>query len=226
MFAFDTFFIIFKIMKKYFFISNRQSGKTHLSVYEFLKDPAKSLLITYNNRSKADLIDLDLVPDIFKNHIICPSDFTEIESKKHIERIIYDEYFFLDVQTRSELINNISGLNLKELFCFSTPKILYDKQIFSFVKEIKKYNRNVSLEDYLNKEELLIELNDLNIKTKNQIANELWDLYYNHITDPETIIIHNKFFYNDKIYNLENVSYFPDIDRELTELKGEFIRQA
>jgi hypothetical protein len=51
------------------------------------------------------------------------------------------------------------------------------------------------------------------------------DLYYNHITDPDTVIIHNKGFYNQRIYKLENVSYFPDVDRELTELKGEFIRE-
>jgi len=108
--------------------------------------------------------------------------------------------------------------------CFSTPSKLYDKNVLDFVTQVKKDKRILIVEEYMSKNQLLIEINDLKIKTSAQLHNEIWDLYYNYLTDPETKIIHDKFFYNERIFNLENVSYFPDIERELTELKGEFIK--
>lgn len=213
-------------MKKYFFISNRQSGKTHYAIYEFIKDPEKTFLIVCDQKMKNHVIELEVIPEKYTSQIITPQELSKAIKNKNIERIIYDEYLYLEVRERSEIINNISNLKLNEIFCFSTPRKLYDQEIFEFVKGVKRENRFLILEEFLNKKELLIELNDLRIKSKNQLTNEIWDLYYNHITDPETVIIHNKFFYNQKIFNLDNVSYFPDIDRELAELKGEFIKQA
>lgn len=213
-------------MKKYFFISNRQSGKTHYAIYEFIKDPEKAFLIVCDQKMKNHVIELDVIPEKYTSQIITPKELNKAIKNKNIERIIYDEYLYLEVWDRSEIINNISNLKLNEIFCFSTPRKLYDQEIFEFVKGVKRENRFLILEEFLNKKELLIELNDLRIKSKNQLTNEIWDLYYNHITDPETVIIHNKFFYNQKIFNLDNVSYFPDLERELAELKGEFIKQA
>lgn len=212
-------------MKKYFFLSNRQSGKTRYAIYELLKEPEKTLLIVGNNKMRNHLIELETIPLNYLKRIIIPEELSNaIQNNNGIERIIYDEYLYLNVKTRSEIINKISNLNLNEIFCFSTPNQLYDSEIYDFVKKVKKDNRFLVLDEFLNKKELLIELNDLKIKTRNQITNDIWELYYNHITDPETVIIHNKFFYNEKIYNLENVSYFPDLDRELAELKGQFIK--
>ena len=59
-------------------------------------------------------------------------------------------------------------------------------------------------------------------KTSSEIKVELFELYNNFITDPDTKIIHDKFFYNMNVYNLNNVSYFPDVEREKSELRGEF----
>jgi len=210
-------------MKKYFFISNRQSGKTHLAVYEFLKDPNNSLIIVPNFHQLKEIIDLDVVPDIFLYRIIsCQSKnvFRGLKAKK----IIFDDYLMIDVVKRSELYIEYSSLNPEEIFCFSTPNKVYDSSMFNFVRSVKKDNRSLVVEEFLNKSELLIEINDLNLKSKTQLKNEIWDLYYNHITDHDIKIIHDKYFYNDKLFKLNNVSYFPDVDKELTELRGEYLK--
>ncbi len=211
-------------MNKYFFISNRQSGKTHLAIYEFLKNPEESIMIVNNHKQIRNIIDLELIPDQFISKLYS-SELNNVFRGLKSKRVIFDDYLQIDTIKRSELYNDISYINPEEIFCFSTPNKIYESKMFNFVKEIKIDKRFIAVEEYLERSELLIEMNDIKIKTQNQIKNEIMDLYYNHITDPDTVIIHNKGFYNQRIYKLENVSYFPDVDRELTELKGEFIRE-
>lgn len=211
-------------MKKYLFISNRQSGKTRLSVYEFLKDPENSFLILPNREQIKSVINLEIISDNFLNRIFFCDEFnSKIRGFRiKVKRIIWDDYLMSDTTIRSEMDNNFHLLGVEEIYCFSTPSKIYDKKILDFVKEIKKDKRILNIEEYINTNQLLIEMNDLKIKSSAQINNEILDLYYNYLTDPDTKIIHNKVFYNEKIYRLENVSYFPDTDRELTELKGKY----
>jgi hypothetical protein len=210
-------------MNKYFFISNRQSGKTHLAIYEFLKNPEESILVVQNYKQIKHIIDKDLIPDNFIEKIISVGSENNLRGFK-AKRIIFDDYLQIDTIKRSELYIDTSIIDPEELFCFSTPNKIYESKMFNFVRGVKLEKKFIEVEDYLTKNELLLEMNDLEIKTQSQIKNEILDLYYNHITDPDTIIIHNKGFYNERIYKLENVSYFPDIDRELTELKGKYLR--
>lgn len=211
-------------MKKYFFISNRQSGKTHLAIYEFLKEPENSLLIVYDNKQIKNIIDKKIIPDKFLNRIFHYENFSSKIRGIKFKIVIFDDYLMTSTEIRSEINIGMYATCVEKIYCFSTPSKLYDKNILNFVKQVKKDERKMVIEEYISKNQLLIEIYDLNIKTSAQINNEIWDLFYNYLTDPETKIIHDKFFYNERIFNLENVSYFPDLERELTELKGEFIR--
>lgn len=212
-------------MKKYFFISNRQSGKTHLAIYEFMKDPENSLIILYGKKQVKNILEKKIIPDKFLNRVFNYENFSSKIRGRIFKTVICDDYLSTNTEIRSEIDINLYACKVEQVFCFSTPSKLYDKNILDFVKEVKKDQRRMLVEEFISKNQLLIEINDPKIKSSAQLNNEIWDLYYNYLTDPETIIIHDKFFYNDRIYNLENVSYFPDIDRELTELKGEFIRE-
>jgi hypothetical protein len=211
-------------MKKYFFISNRQSGKTHLAIYEFMKDPDNSLLIVYDNKQIKNILDKKVIPDKFLDRIFHYENFSSKIMGRSFKIVIFDDYLLTNTEFRSEIDINIHAANVEKIYCFSTPSKLYDKNVLDFVTQVKKDKRILIVEEYMSKNQLLIEINDLKIKTSAQLHNEIWDLYYNYLTDPETKIIHDKFFYNERIFNLENVSYFPDIERELTELKGEFIK--
>lgn len=211
-------------MKKYFFISNRQSGKTHLAIYEFMKDPENSFLTVYDDKQIKSILDKKVIPDKFLNRIFHYENLSSKIIGRSFKIAIFDDYLSTNTEIRSEIDINLHAADVDKIYCFSTPSKLYDKNVLDFVTKVKKDKRMLIVEEFLSKNQLLIEMNDLKIKTSAQMHNEIWDLYYNYLTDPETKIIHDKFFYNERIYNLENVSYFPDLDRELTELKGEFIK--
>lgn len=212
-------------MKKYFFISNRQSGKTHYAIYEFLKDPENSLLVFLNNRIKNECINVVNIPREFLGNIISSESLKNFNWKnKKYEKIIFDEYLYMTSKDRADFYLESNFLGLKEIYCFTTPNKLYDAKMFNFIRDLKKENRHMAIEEWLHKNELLLEMTELSIKTSSEIKVELFELYNNFITDPDTKIIHDKFFYNMNIYNLNNVSYFPDVEREKSELRGEFFR--
>lgn len=208
-------------MKKYFHISNRNSGKTNLAVYEFLKDPDNSLLINFKSESLDKIKKSGIIEKKHLNNLIFRLPNIDLNNYK---RFIFDDYLFLSVDIREQFIQKINESPAEEIYCFSTPKILYDKKMFYFVKEMKKNKTDFSSKEWLERNEVLVEINDPTIKTKLQVREELCDLFANHLTDPETTIINNKFFYNEKIYKLENVSYFPDIHKESTELRAEYLK--
>ena len=89
-------------MNKYFFISNRQSGKTHLAIYEFLKNPEESILVVQNYKQIKDIIDKDLIPDNFIEKIISVGSGNSLRGLK-AKRIIFDDYLQIDTIKRSEL---------------------------------------------------------------------------------------------------------------------------
>lgn len=210
-------------MKKYFFISNRQSGKSQLALYEFLKDPENNLLICLDDQQVKRFKDTGAIEPKYFNRIISANN--AIGGKGHrVLKIIFDEYLFIDVKIRKNLHLALMPCGVEEIYCFSTPIKLYDAKMFNFIKQLKKDNKISEIENFISYNQLLIEMNDSSVKTFVETRKELIDLFYNYLTDYDTQIIHNKFFYNQKIYNLDNVSYFPDVDRELTELKGEFIK--
>lgn len=209
-------------MNKIFHISNRNSGKTSLAVYEFLKDPENSLLINSSEQSYESIKKTGILDEKYlENFILKTPDINSVNYK----RIIFDDYLFLTVDLREYYSKKFDNEKIKEIICFSTPKILYSKKMYNFVKEIKIESKNLDLKDWLDKNELLLEINDPSIKTKYEVKRELYDLYFNYLTDPDTVIIKHDFFNNKKLLKLENVSYYPDLYREYTDLKGEFLKE-
>lgn len=213
-------------MKKFFFISNRQSGKTTKAVYEFMKNPEETILVCANSQSKDELLKkLGLVSHA--DNILGSAPSESFFRGKKAKKIIYDEYLFLDYETRLYFEKMTLPFGIEEIYCFSTPQILYDRDTFDFVVNMKKENKAISIERQsdLCMNDLIIEMTDSTIRTSEMIREEIFELYYNYLTDPDTIIIHNDFFINQKISNLNNVSYFPDEYKELTELKGVFLKK-
>lgn len=216
------------IVKKYFFISNRQSGKTTMALYEYLKDPENTVLVCTDGSTRDSAVKRSgIEPSKCKN--VISADRLSIRGKK-IKRLIFDEYLFIDYEKRLKLHASLMPLGIEEIICFSTPERLYDKNVFEFVVELKKEKRTLAFDVKFNKKfcfsDVLIEITDPMIKTSDKIREEMFELYHNYLTDPDTVLIHNANFFNKKIYNLENVSYFPDISKELTELKGQFINDT
>lgn len=213
-------------MKKFFFISNRQSGKTTKAVYEFMKNPEETILICPNSQSKKDIVKkIGSVSNA--NNILGSAPSENFFRGKKAKRIIYDEYLSLDYETRLYFERITLPLGIEEIYCFSTPQVLYDRDIFDFVVNMKKENKGLSIEQQsdLCMNDLIIEITDNTIRTSEMIREEIYELFYNYLTDPDTNLIHNDFFINQKISNLNNVSYFPEEYKELTELKGVFLKK-
>lgn len=212
------------MMKKHFFISNRNSGKTHLAFYEFVKDPTHSLIILSLQKNINLLMNSNLVDEKFTRNIIYYEDFMDFKETSGFKKIIIDDYLSINSILRERIHEKIFQLETQEVFCFATAQKIYDKKMFNFIKEMKKNSNPIDFDSWACKNELLVEITDVKNKFKSNAKEELIDLYYNYITDPDTLIIHNGLFRNERIFNLNGVSYFPDVDRELTEIKGEYLR--
>lgn len=215
-------------MKKYFFISNRQSGKTTKAVYEFLKDPKNTLFICHNNESREEVVKAVGLPPSECHNIISASNQDNTRGRR-FKRAIYDDYLSIDYETRYALQYWSVPLGVEEILCFSTSARLYDKSTFEFVAELKRDERILAFESSIDRvcfTDVLVEMTDVLIRTSEKMKEEMYDLYHNYLTDPDTMIIHNEIFFNKKLYNLENVSYFPDGHKKLTELKGRFINET
>ena len=215
-------------MVKYFFISNRQSGKTTKAIYEFLKDPENTIFICPNGECRKEVVKMTKLPTSKCLNIISASDDNAGRGKRY-KRAIYDEYLFLDYETRYKIHCSLLNTGVEEILCFSTAERLYDRSTFDFVAELKRDQRILAFESSIDRvcfNDVLVEMTDVLIRTSEKMKEEIYDLYHNYLTDPDTTIIHNSMFFNKKLYNLENVSYFPDDYKELTELKGQFINDT
>lgn len=214
------------MIHKTFFIGNRQSGKTTKAVYEFMKNPEETILVCPNDECRKSLLE-KLESIKFSKNIIAnaPSEF--FFRGKRAKRIVYDEYLLMDYETRSYFHEMTIPMGIDEIFCFATPQVLYDKNLFDFVVNTKKEKRALAfdLQSDLCMNELVLEITDSTIRTSDFVRAEIQELYHNYLTDPETKVINHQYFMNEKISNLQNVSFFPDEYREMTELKGIFLRE-
>lgn len=123
-------------MKKYLHISNRQSGKTSKAVYEFLKDPDDTLFISHNYNSARFLFKRLNLDSKYRKNFLCEESMTKTKSHEY-KKVIMDEYFFFDLKFRKILPSIIYPLGIEEVYAFSTPYCLYDKNMLEFVKEQK-----------------------------------------------------------------------------------------
>lgn len=183
-----------------FFITGRQNGKTHLAIYEYMKDPYNSLLILWS-RDQINSI-LKQIPELKKyNTIISINDLKSGASKgKQIKKLIIDEYLFHTLENR-KLISNmlIPAIFIDgEIICFSSPKIQYNKKLFDIIKYFKAkgsslpYSSQFILELYFAKCRKYTE--NIPNAVKQKLKLEIDDLYYNLITAPTALIINNDFF--------------------------------
>jgi predicted RND superfamily exporter protein len=159
-------------MSKIFLMQPRQSGKTTKAMYEFAKDPENTIFVTHN---------FDMVKHIhnriggnIKNFTSANQFHNKIIGRRP-KNIILDEYMFF--KNRDEIYKEIQIIQPDNVYIFSTSDKCYDKKIFDYVKENK---RTLSYQD------LLTRYGD---KLTEYIERQIYELYYNFLTDDDTILI-------------------------------------
>ena len=169
-------------MKKYFYLQPRQSGKTTIALYEYLKNPDETLFVVHNTnavRYICDIINGDL------NNFVSSKEILKRLRGRKIKRIILDEYLFFD--NIKELYLELSVLDIEELLIFSSYKVLYPNFLFEFVKR----NKNSSYHDVCS----------LFTKThKHSINEQISDLYFNFITDQDMNLIETRLYHKPNSY--------------------------
>jgi hypothetical protein len=167
-------------MKKYFFLQPRQSGKTSCAIYEFSKDPNNTLFVTCNFHQVWNICNK---LNYSKSHFISSEN---LKNGYNLKNIILDEYmFFKNKKEVCEYITYHTSF-IENLYIFSTSNRIYDELLFNFVKDGKKNNSlnindiNTIWDNYGDKDTFL---------TIEKFQNELVDLYYNFLTDPDVILI-------------------------------------
>ncbi len=168
-------------MKKVFLIQPRQSGKTTKAMYEFVKDPDNTIFVTHSY----DMVKRihDRVGGNIKN-FTSSNQFKNKIIGRRPKNIILDEYMFF--KNRDEIYKEIQVIQPENVYIFSTSDKLYDKKLFDFVKENK---RRTSYQDLLKK---------YGDKLTDYIEKQIYDLYYNFLTDDDTILIDFDFSGNMK----------------------------
>lgn len=158
-------------MKKYFYIQNRQSGKTTMGVYEYLKNPKDSIFIVKNNHIASYISEkYDFSFDERKNIVSIPM-LEKFICSKSFNKVIIDEYLFFTLKERKMIYKIFPNLeDDSEIYIFSTPKKVYSINDIERVKGLKEYNQTPETNDE--------------------------DLYYNFLTDNDVKIIHNRLYYN------------------------------
>jgi hypothetical protein len=184
---------------KTFVISNRQSGKTKLATYEFMKNPENSIFIGYNE------VSVEKLPfyEKYRKNVFTTYNANQFIKGHKIDNVILDEYLCFGINIRKELYNLLPTY-IKNYFIFSSPNKLYDLELFNYVKEAKSKN---------------IPLSELSIK--NYTVEDVEDLYYNYLTDKDTTIIHDKYFFNPH-KPIKNECYLSDTSYQC-EIEGKYL---
>ena len=168
-------------MKKVFLMQPRQSGKTTKAMYEFVKDPDNTIFVTHSYDKVKHIH--DRVGGNIKN-FTSSNQFKNKIIGRRPKNIILDEYMFF--KNRDEIYKEIQVIKPENVYIFSTSDKLYDKKLFDFVKENK---RTTSYQDLLKKYE---------DKLTDYIEKQIYDLYYNFLTDDDTTLIDFDFSGNMK----------------------------
>ncbi len=159
-------------MRKVFLMQPRQSGKTTKAMYEFVKDPDNTIFVTHSYDMVKHIH--DRVGGNIKN-FTSSNQFKNKFIGRRPKNIILDEYMFF--RNRDEIYKEIQVINPENVYIYSTSDKLYDKKLFDFVKENK---RTTSYQDLLKK---------YGDKLTDYIEKQIYDLYYNFLTDDDTILI-------------------------------------
>ena len=165
-------------MKKRINIWNRQSGKTTTAIYEFLKNPEETLLITFNENMCHHICKNFLRVDKHKNIISINKFLNYRMSLSDCKRIILDEYLFFNTELSINLYQKIINSNyIENLIIFSTPSKKYNKEVFDLVKKLKP------ILGWQTCHKVIEQLLDIEVKVE-----DVRELYFNFLTDEDVEI--------------------------------------
>lgn len=159
-------------MRKVFLMQSRQSGKTTKAMYEFSKDPNNTIFVA-PNYSTVEYI-RNKVGGNIKNLTTSEQFINKIIGRKP-KNIILDEYMLF--KNRDEIYEQILVTRPENVYIYSTSDKLYDRELFNFVKQNK---HKTSYQDLLSK---------YDGELTEGIEKQIYDLYYNFLTDHDTILI-------------------------------------
>jgi hypothetical protein len=191
-------------MKVIFLIQPRQSGKTTKAMYEFIKDPDNTLFVTRNRLMSKEIC--DMVGGNMKNF----TDSHFFNSRVigiNFKNIILDEYmFFLN---KDEIYKTIQAIKPDNVYIFSTSNKKYNKDLLNFVKE------NKSTHSYQG----LILKYGAGLGLSEEIEKQIYELYYNFLTDEDTVLIDYNFSINPLPFKKDKKELIEYLGKEKYEIE-------
>jgi hypothetical protein len=165
-------------MNKRINVWNRQSGKTTTAIYEFLKNPEETLLITFNENMCHHICKNFLRVDKHKNIIGVNKFLNRDLYLNRSKTIIIDEYLFFNPEQAIDLYQKIINTSyIENLIIFSTPRKKYNKEVFDLVKKLKP------ILQWQMCHKVIEQLLDIEVKVE-----DVRELYFNFLTDEDSEI--------------------------------------
>lgn len=157
-------------MNKTIYIQPRQTGKTTRAIFEYLKNPKSTIIVTHNQNMVQHIQSIVYGFNnhlmVYKHNIITEDQFIKSRGAfKSYDTFIFDEYMFL--KHKKEVYELVYQLMPNNIVAYSTSNKKYNKKIIDFIKVSKENNTPIEL------------------------TKEVTELYYNFITDPDTILHDN-----------------------------------
>jgi hypothetical protein len=158
------------MMNKTIYIQPRQTGKTTRAIFEYLKNPKSTIIVTHSQSMvqhiQSILYGFSNSLMVYKDNIITEVQFIKSRGTfKSYGTFIFDEYMFF--KHKKEVYELVYQLMPNNIVAYSTSNKKYDKKTIDFIKSSKEYNTPIEL------------------------TKEVTELYYNFITDPDTILHDN-----------------------------------
>lgn len=158
---------------KVLFLSNRQKSKSHLAVYEFLKDPENTLFVS--PRKDGPPI-YSMVPMNKRNN----GDLNHLGGNR---RLVVDDYFDLKPKTQQQLHGFMRFENI-EVFAFGTPPMTFEPCLLTELVTKMRRNRGTAAEvirEYRSLEHTVCD--------DAYLESHIIELQNNMITDPQVKVI-------------------------------------
>lgn len=199
-------------MRKIFLIHPRQTGKTDKAIYEYLKDPENTIFVCCNSEMKNYVCNRIGIPPKNK-YITYDENFLSFTKGRRIKNLILDEYMFF--KNKEKIYEVVHYLSPENIYVFSTSNKMYDNEIFEFVKKEKQENWSIKsiLDSYKKTKYKFYE-------DWEKAEEEIIDLCYNFITDPDTILIDRGF--SNQVKNTEGYKYMTSSKNFEVEIKNQY----
>jgi len=200
-------------MKIYYNLQNRQSGKSQRLIYEFLKDPENTIVLSRTEKCAKHLWKR-MGMNKYKIRFISALSHNSKSKFKDVKRILIDEYSIYKHKVKKEIdyVRQILEMYVgEEIILFSTPNKIYNHNLILLIKQCKSYNYS-----YNESERFLSKTFEFN-------RDDILEYWYDLITSPQTIIINNEALNNYENYFHKTGRDYLDAIKIKTELKGEYI---